>query len=269
MIVLLEDRWEAHDIIEFCRNKQIECLVLSEKQLYERSDFLECVYFCNTDIVRFHLLKLLQHQKELLDQIYPDTYESVYSEYFKRKIRKTKMKSLENVLLKDKSIFVKPVGNDKSFDGRVVSSVSDIEHIMSDFEGDSSYKKNEFEHQVSYKKNERDVCDDVCDVYVCDVVEFLSENRLLIGNGKLYGYGHICKTKDFSFLSKIDINKLIEISGDNFRCIDVGLTKSGEWIIVEVNPPFSLDDYEIPLDMYMNFCIGACQWISKKVKINF
>ena len=274
-VVLLEDSWEAIDIIDFCKNKQIECIILSEKELYERSDFLQCVYFCNTDIVRFHIYNCLLSKeyksidvKNLLDMVYPDTYESVYYEYFKRKITKTNMKCLENVLLQDKSVFIKPVGNNKRFDGRVVSSVSDIEELMSDCDISSVENGNcALSTHVGFEdKIPLHTFDNINEVYVCNVIELVSESRLLIGNGRLYGYGHICKTKNFSFLSQMDINKIIEISGDNFRCIDVGLTKNGEWVIVEINPPFSLDDYEIPLDMYMNFCIGACKWINEKIK---
>jgi hypothetical protein len=242
MKVLLEESWNADDIVSFCIEKGIECLILSEKELYDRNDFFECIYFCNTDIVRHHLQKY-NIPKPVLDKLYPDTYECIYSKYFKRRHRIINRDLIEDLLLKEKNVFVKPVGNDKSFDGRVISSIDDIEALLSESE---------------LHENET--------VYACEVVEFLSENRLLVGNGKLYGYGHICKKKDYSFLSQMDINQIIELTGDNFRCIDVGLTKEKGWVIIEINPPFSLDDYEIPLDMYMNFCIGACQWINMFLK---
>lgn len=239
--VLLEESWNANDIITFCKDKGIECIVLSEKELYERNDFFECIYFCNTDIVRYQLQKY-NIPKKILDMLYPDTYETIYSEYFKRKIQTINMNLIEDLLLKTESIFVKPIGNDKSFDGRIISSVDDTEALLSETES----KENEY-------------------VYACEVVEFLSENRLLVGNGKLYGYGHICKKKDYSFMSQMDINRIIQLTGERYRCIDVGLTKEKGWVIIEINPPFSLDDYEIPLDMYMNFCIGACEWINNNL----
>lgn len=240
MKVILEDTWNADDIVTFCKEKGIECEVASQEELYAKEDFFECIYFCNTDIVRCQLQKHLKGNTELLNIIYPDTYESAYSQYYKRMIRRMNVGSLDTALLKENNIFVKPIGNDKRFDGRVISSLNDIDQLLMD---------------------DKEI------VYACDVVNFLSESRLLIGNGKLYGYGHICKTKDYSFMSSMNINHIIELSKGSFRCIDVGLTKEKGWVIIEINPPFSLDDYEIPLDMYMNFCIGACEWINNLIKL--
>ncbi len=62
------------------------------------------------------------------------------------------------------------------------------------------------------------------------------------------------------------INELIKTTEDDFRCIDIGyLSETNEWVVVEINPPFSLDDYKINLTDYMNFCIGACKWLNKKL----
>lgn len=91
--------------------------------------------------------------------------------------------------------------------------------------------------------------------------------RLLIGNGKLYGHGHICKAKTDLYLKEMDIQKLIDLTGDSYRCIDIGLVMKPtyKWMIVEINPPFSLDDHQIPLNNYMEFCIDACSYLNKLI----
>lgn len=54
MKVLLEDSWEALDIIDFCNKNDHECVVLSGDQLktMDAKEFFKCAYFCNTDIVQ-------------------------------------------------------------------------------------------------------------------------------------------------------------------------------------------------------------------------
>ena len=68
MIFILEDTWtyetsynniitsnsEADDIINYAKINNIECKILSVKELYDYDsyDFLKCIYFCNTDIVQ-------------------------------------------------------------------------------------------------------------------------------------------------------------------------------------------------------------------------
>ena len=65
----------------------------------------------------------------------------------------------------------------------------------------------------------------------------------------------------FPLTDKIFITKLIELTNENFRCIDIGFTN--KWIIVEINHPYSLDDYEIPIENYMEFCINSFKKINK------
>jgi hypothetical protein len=63
------------------------------------------------------------------------------------------------------------------------------------------------------------------------------------------------------------IKKLVEIT-DDFKCIDIGLVQNGDnydWCVVEINPPFSLDDYDIPFEEYIQFCIDACLYINSRV----
>lgn len=144
----------------------------------------------------------------------------------------------------DKPYFIKSCGNDKSIDGKVIAYANE------------------------YDSYGMETPDPEADVYVCEPLTILSKQRLLIGGGKLYGYGHMSGARtDSNFLNEIDIENLIDITGDNFRCIDIGLIMEPvcKWIVVEINPPFSLDDYDIHLESYMEFCIDACQWINNQI----
>jgi len=54
---------------------------------------------------------------------------------------------------------------------------------------------------------------------------------------------------------------------NNFRCIDIGMNQSNQWFIVEINPPFSLDNHTIDMNQYIEFCIDSCQYIWEKINI--
>jgi len=240
MKVLLEDSWEANDVIQYCAERNMECIVLSPSELIKRDDFFESVYLCGTDTVRKKLEEIGR------TDLIPDTYESVYSDLFYRKIEKVPFGNIVKELeLKDgrKEIFVKPIKNDKSFDGKVISSADDFEIY-----------------------GEAKPTNDTI-VYTSEVVKFVSEVRLLIGNGKLYGHGHICKAKTDLYLKEMDIQKLIDLTGKEYRCIDIGLVMKPvyKWQIIEINPPFALDDHQIPLNDYMEFCIDACTNINRDI----
>jgi hypothetical protein len=100
---------------------------------------------------------------------------------------------------------------------------------------------------------EENNCNDDLLVYYSELVNFAVEYRLLIGNNKLYGQGFQKGNKlinlDLNF-----INDLIKLSHQEFFCIDIGyIIDKKEWAVVEINPPFALDDYGIKLNDYMDY----------------
>jgi hypothetical protein len=246
MIFYLEDTWttdgDADDIMEYVEQNEekIQLIILTVEQLMEMDSqiFINGTYFCNTDIVQHHLKKL-----DISHSTVPDTYDMVYSELYLREIEKMKftdfIEKYEGI-----SRFIKPFLNNKDFDGRVISSVYDFNDYCIPIPKLDQY------------------------VYSCEPVVFISEVRLLIGNNQLYGHGHMCKNKNDTYLNDTRlITSLIELTGHQYRCIDIGLkydhkTKSSRWCIVEINPPFSLDDYTIPFADYIRFCIDACKSIN-------
>jgi hypothetical protein len=79
----------------------------------------------------------------------------------------------------------------------------------------------------------------------------------------------MCKNIDNTYLDDTQfINDLINLTGEKFRCIDICLIKQNnqlKWGIVEINPPFSLDDYEILFENYIDFCIDSCNYIKNMI----
>jgi hypothetical protein len=230
-MILLEDSWEADDIKEYASRHHIDLIEMTPDELYAMSsdDFIHETYFCNTDIVQYHLRKL-----GLETKIIPDCYDSRFGKFYQRQILKMPFSEIgrrASGLGSKLPVFVKPYANDKSFDGTVYSGRPD------DFFGGVPP-------------------DDIL-CYVAEPIKILSEYRLLVGNGKKYGIGYICGVR----MDDIPINPYINAAGNSYLCIDIGLTKNG-WVVVEINPPFSLDDHDIQLDDYMAFCIDACAFIT-------
>lgn len=234
MRILLEDSWEADDIIEWVRQRpEHELFVLNYDELwcYDNEQFLQSAYFCNTDIVQHHLEAMnMQH-------VVPDTYEiSTFSKQLGRVIEKCKLGDID---LRLGSRFVKPVLNKKDFDGRVLSSLDDYE-----------------------------ACGLTCPsldtmVYHCQPFTFICEYRVLIGNNKVYGVGHMNKAKYTDGMDKF-IESIVPLVSKSYKCVDIAysIKPVARWVIVEINPPFSLDDYKIDLDSYMNFCLDSCAFIN-------
>ena len=237
MIFYLEDVWnedgEADDIIEYACVNNIELKIKSYADLMKIKsvDFLSEIYFCNTDIVQYHLKNI-----GVLNVIVPDTYDMKYKYHYYRDIEKILFIDFLNKYNGIKR-FIKPLENNKLFDGQIISSIDDFTDYGIKIPDNNSL------------------------VYSCKPIKILSEVRLLIGNGKIYGHSHMCKEKNNSYLDdKNFIDDIILITGNTFKCIDIGYIYNKEkckflWCIIEINPPFSLDDYAIPINDYINFCI--------------
>lgn len=231
MKVIIEDSWneygDADDIIQYCSDNNMQYQILSPEQISGLNNFFDYVFFCNTEIV---LEKLRSTNCE---NLCPDTYDQTYKEFYNRTIEKV---SLADIILTE-PIFIKPIDNDKFFDGHVVKLQSDIDSL-----------KSVHPNMMVYKS---------------EVISIVAEYRLLIGNGKLYGVGHMKGQK--ININEEYVKRLVELTNEKFRCVDVGFTNFGTWIVVEINPMYSLDDYGIEIDKYMSFCIDACKWVQRCV----
>lgn len=213
--VLLEDTWEADDVVEECFKRKICCEVVSVEDLraMPTHQFLSSIFLCDTTIIQQHL--------KIVDklELVPDTYPAHFRSFFKRRIAKLKRATVEP---SDLPIFIKPQANDKEFDGVVISTVEDLAQC-----GDPE----------SF-------------VYISSVVKFVGhEHRLFIGDGRLYAKGIRCTANDeISTTPSEDhdegfsafVDDILNASGGLFCAVDVSLLQSSqlEWAVVEVGDPF-------------------------------
>ncbi len=115
LIVLLEDTREANDILKYCNENNIKCKEMTVDELYSVENFLNCTYFCNTEIVQHHLKRA---QRAHGSYLYQKFYTLIY---FVLKIF--------DINIKDLPLFIKPITNDKNFTGQVVTNISDLSDI--------------------------------------------------------------------------------------------------------------------------------------------
>lgn len=230
MKIIIEEEWYADDIINFCFINQIEYEVLSQKVIndIEPYKFLKMISFCSTHIIQKNLKAIG------LSYLIPDTYPNLFEAFYKRKIFKMTFQDLKK---KEYPYFIKSIDNDKSIDGTIITNQDDLINL-------GIKEKN-------------------CKIYVSEIVNFSVEYRLLIGNNKLYGIG-FQKGNKLIDINYEFINQLLKLTKNKFFCIDIGyIIEKKEWAIVEVNPPFALDDYDIPLENYMNFTISFWEMVNE------
>lgn len=256
--VLLEDTWEASDIIEECSRLQIACSELTAGAMlnYDSELFVQHTFMCDTAIVQKHL-KLLGLENKV-----PDTYPKELESVLHRQIER---RQLREIVEADLPLFIKPTSNDKAFDGIVVRDAGGLQRVREEV-GETA---------------------DELEVYAAEKVNFAVEYRLFVGNGTVYGVPgeHYVRDGDRSAGVPSDefIQEIVKCCGDGFMAVDVGLmTKDEEqplcndngvvkdycpeatwatWAVVEVNPPFALDDCGLAIEPYVQFCIDSCAYI--------
>ena len=232
--IRLEEEWEAADIIEHCNANGIACHVLAQSDLedLETHDFLSMPFFCATEVVQHHL-----KAAELAEKVVPDTYSQNYAPLFGRKIQRISFTDLKGLAQTDFPLFFKPASNNKLFDGCVVTDQAHIDEVLE-------------MHDV-----DKDVAATM-EVYVCEVVKFACEKRLFVGAGKIYATGHQFG-KDDTPLDSAFVDQVAKLSDGKYCAVDIGyLPASSQWVVVEVNPPFALDDWGIATATYLQHGIN-------------
>jgi len=191
----------------------------------DTNTFLLLPFFCSTTVVQFHLNKI--------GYSIPDTYQQNFNKFFKRKIEKCQY---QNLLTTEFPIFIKPVGNDKKFDGTVFENLDQFKEILS---------INTLDDTLEIKPG--------MEFYISSILKFEVEYRLFIGNGHIYASA-FQKGNDKIKIDENFVEEIILTCGKEFFAVDIGFIKeNSEWAIVEINPPFALDDYEIDLEIYIKY----------------
>lgn len=264
-VIYIDEEWtkngDTDDIIAYYTNpnnmKKYDIQILTTGQLENipTHQILNGIVFAHTSIIQGHLRAI---DPEVAKNLIPNTYDPAFAKFFKREIEIITLDILrDKYLANDESRFIKPLGNSKSFNGQVIDDFGDLDKL--------------FDEHPELSPTTR--------VYSAPVIDIQGEIRLLIGSGHLYGSGQISvanpPNKDYLELSTSSIggvsntsvlDKLITATGDRFLCVDIGWVPELErWVVVEINPPFSLEDYDIPLTDYLRFTEDAFHWIREKL----
>lgn len=159
-----------------------------------------------------------------------DYPESIFG-FLGRTIRKSTINTIAND--PDKwNVFVKPVNN-KAFKGRVVTSAKGLIGCGS--------------------------CDGDTDVYVSDVVEFVSEYRAFVRYGEILDIRHYGGAWDVFPDSRV-IKDCANSYTDSPRAYaaDFGVTKDGRTLLIEINATCSIGSYGLDVVQYAKFC--SARW---------
>ena len=149
--------------------------------------------------------------------------------YLKRDIIETTFKeSGENY-----PYFIKPSENIKLFNGYIVNNDHE-KSLITDF----------------YK------VDDSTPIFKSSIIDFISEYRVFVSKGYIYGIKHY----KGDFCKFIDVSVIKNMIKDYKDCpsaytLDVGLTESGESLLVEVNDMWAIGSYGLDGGAYSLLCI--------------
>jgi hypothetical protein len=233
MEIIIQDTWSEPDdeeLIEYVRNNFILHTKTQEQILVLTCENIykyKCI-FADTKIIQ----KILQDKYDV-PICYPDCFTTIYG----RKISLMMSDDLTNI---SKPIFVKPYTNDKDFESKIIKKDSDLESI-----------------KLKTK------------VFVSEICNFVNEYRIFIADKKIFaivnsGIYFMDKSRPMDIPQDF-INKIIELNIYDYIVVDIGFdTKTNKWLIVEVNPPISLDSYGLEIGKYVEFCIGFFNWIKNK-----
>ena len=256
--ILIEDEWCAEDIIDHCESHKQKYRIVPQKEILsmDADDFLSGPFFCSTHAIQKKL------KEKNLHHLVPDNFalmelrfghgpqftlarsllytqeqdKPVLPDFYKRTITKTTYSDLNKFTY---PYFIKSAGNNKLIPGTVINNDHELSELWKI-------------HNITPTAD--------LELYISDVVKFNVEYRLFIGNGRLYatayqkGVNSIKVDNDF-------VKELLSVCGKKFYCIDVGYIKTVGWAIVEVNPPFALDDYDIETETYVQY--GVDFWLNE------
>jgi hypothetical protein len=148
----------------------------------------------------------------------PDTYPPQLAALYHRAIARCRARDIAAF-----PVFIKPVGNAKEWAGRVVHRACDLPAPDAE-------------------------------VYTSPVLDFATEHRLLVGGGKLWAQARQRGAPDPPPYPFVDA--VVALAGAAFLCIDVGRA-GAQWLVIEVNPPYALDDYDVDVRVYWDYCAAA------------
>lgn len=232
--VIIQDTWneeEDKELLKYMDDNNIYYKTISKDDINSI-----CVYEYDCIFMDTNLITQICKNNKIDIINYYSTYPIEFKELYKRDIVKCNLTSQ-----RERPYFIKPCeDNNKLFGGFVVNSEYDVQYIKE--------KLDKQENQM---------------VYICDCVEFMNEYRIFYEKGKVWG---IVESTDFILDGEVMhdkppqefINKCTDIMDKMdgiFFVLDIGMIKDGNWVVVELNPPYSLTSYGFPIKDYFEYCI--------------
>ena len=243
--IVIQNTWnedDDQDLIEYCK-KYNNVKTLSDDEILKMDVSLIEVLFADTSII----------QKKVKSKFVPKCYPEIFNKLYKRKIKQLHMKDISKL---NYPFFVKPYDNDKSYEAHIVKNNYDMDSLKQDLH----------EHHVKY--------DDY--VYHSELVNFVNEYRLFIGNRTLIGMVDstdmlIDPSRAVNDKPPQDfIDEVLNTNNLEFCVIDIGLgLTSGstdyQWMIVEINPSFALTSYDWDIKKYFDYCKQAWNYFQSTI----
>lgn len=247
MYTIIQDTWneeDDQDLLNYIKDSRnnINYKILSKKEILNFNVKEIDVLFADTSIVQ----EIIGVNNIKIPKCYPDVF-SVKEDYYKREIKVINARAINKFKF---PYFIKPYSNDKSFEAHIVKNEADYEFLVTDL--------------ALNNVNDDDK------IYYCELVNFINEYRLFIGDYKVSG---IVESTDYivsSSRAKMDIkpsnkfiDSILEINPYKNCVIDIGLIDNGDvkyWTIVEVNPAFALTSYNWDIDKYYNYCRNSWRY---------
>lgn len=166
-------------------------------------------------------------------------YPKELKQYLNRDIRKIRFRKLTDEYF---PCFIKPSDNVKEFTGLVIEGVETIKFLQ-EFYG------------ISGNTN----------IYVSDVIDIQSEYRCFVHEEKLMGVKHY--SGDFKLFPNIHT---IEVMISKYKSsnvaytLDVGISKTGRTILIEVNDMWAIGSYGMSGEDYALMCVRRMREIGRQ-----
>ena len=156
-----------------------------------------------------------------------------YPEELKKYLGRDIIKTTFGQLGEDYPYFIKPSEDIKLFTGDVITK-DYHKQLLKDFYN----------------------CTDSTPVFKSPIIDFVSEYRVFVSNGKIYGIKHY--KGDFTkFIDPNVVKRMVDAYKDcpSAYTLDVGLTVLGETLLVEVNDMWAIGSYGLDGKTYALLCV--------------
>eukprot|EP01006_Ploeotia_vitrea_P003353 TRINITY_DN112477_c0_g1_i1.p1 TRINITY_DN112477_c0_g1~~TRINITY_DN112477_c0_g1_i1.p1 ORF type:complete len:245 (-),score=29.76 TRINITY_DN112477_c0_g1_i1:79-813(-) len=218
------DEEEDQELLDFVNKSGLPVTIMDEDDIVQLKPNASQMIFADTSLI----------QKMIGSTAVVDTYPDCFDALYCRRIEKKSDITQEHL-----PFFVKPAGRHKAFEARVVRTAEDLETVKILADGE--------------------------EVYVGDAVQFVCEYRLFLGTSKIWGvqeYSDFVIGEEDLRSTPIPDDVVASVAKANQLgnvVVDVGLTTTGKWCVVEANPPFALSSYGLDISVYVEYCCQA--WV--------